>query len=249
MYGWRLGAVIAAIMVCLSSAGDACAQSVAVSPGPAAQAALADLANISAAMSPADKAQANAVFATAFGLWKAGDFDAAALGFKRGLIIDPANPMANYYYGDCLMRRKSKADARVYLSRAVAFGGVTAEALKAQSELDQLSLPPTELSEMNSDEISSALDGNWAVSAEGNNYRFKIEKDKSGVEKISGRNTWLLGQVVFKNLEITGDKISFIATDFGVPNQNYEGKLVGNGKIEGVWLSDGYKGKFSAQRQ
>ena len=248
MYWWRLSAAIAAVTFCLSG-GGACAQSANGSPQAVTQTDLAGLAKISASISPAEKARATAVFATAFGLWKAGDFDAAALGFKQGLTLDPANPLANYYYGDCLMRRKAKSDARTYLSRAVAFGGVTAEALKAQAELDQLSLAPTELSEMNADEISSALDGDWTVSAEGSHYKFKIEKDKTGAEKISGRNTWLLGQVVFKNLEISGDKISFIATDFGIPNQNYEGRLSGNGRIEGDWSYNGYKGKFSAKRQ
>ena len=121
----------------------------------------------SAALSPGDKARAQQLFANAFALWRSGEFAAAEIGFKIGLDIDPANATANYYYGDSLARRKAKADARVFLSRAVAFGGVTTEALKAQAEIDQLSIPPTSLSDMSQQEITEEFKGNWQLSVPG----------------------------------------------------------------------------------
>ena len=65
----------------------------------------ADLRARSAALTPDQRAQAQHLFAAAFTLWQSGDFAAAQEGFAQGLVIDPANGMANYYMGDLLKRQ------------------------------------------------------------------------------------------------------------------------------------------------
>ena len=74
-----------------------------------AQTDTAALTTKSAALGAEDKAKAQQLFATGFSLWQSGDFAAAELAFKQGLDIDPANAQANYYYGDCLARRKRQS--------------------------------------------------------------------------------------------------------------------------------------------
>ena len=99
-------------------------------------------------LSPAQRMEALNYFKNGFDLWKAGDFQSAELAFRRGLDIDPANGMANFYYGDCLQRRGDNTGAREYYNRAVALGQGSAEALKAEVALKSLpqgtaeSVPP-----------------------------------------------------------------------------------------------------------
>ena len=61
-------------------------------------------------LSPDDRARAIKLFDQAFALYQAGDFDSAKLGFERGLGIDPANGLANYYLGDLLVSTVTDLD-------------------------------------------------------------------------------------------------------------------------------------------
>lgn len=115
------------------------AQSYAMRPRPDPY---ADLQARSESLSAARRAEAQALFVSAFGVWQAGDFAAAEIGFQRGLEIDPANGAANFYLGDCLRRRGDAAGAADYMSRAAAFGPTSSEGLRAQAALRELPAPP-----------------------------------------------------------------------------------------------------------
>lgn len=112
-----------------------------VIPSQGQQAAYAELSARSAALAPEQKAQAAQLFSTGFGLWQSGDFAAAVIAFKQGLEIDPANPTANFYYGDSLLKTRDKKGAAEYLARAVGLGGTSPESFKAKAALDALSTP------------------------------------------------------------------------------------------------------------
>jgi len=81
------------------------------------------------------KAQAKAKFVQAFDLYKAGDFDAAILGFKQGLDIDPSSGLANFYLGECYARANKDYLARVRWQRTIDLEPSSKEALQAQSRL------------------------------------------------------------------------------------------------------------------
>jgi len=82
-------------------------------------------------LSPADRERAVAVFDQAFALYQAGEFDAAGIGFERGLRIDPGNGKANFYLGDILARLGDVDRARARYERATFFDADSAEGLKA----------------------------------------------------------------------------------------------------------------------
>lgn len=86
-------------------------------------------------LSPDDRARAIKLFDQAFALYQAGDFDSAKLGFERGLGIDPANGLANYYLGEILARRNDNDGAYMRYERAIFFDSDSAEGLKAQTAL------------------------------------------------------------------------------------------------------------------
>jgi formylglycine-generating enzyme required for sulfatase activity len=98
----------------------------------------ADIRARSARLTPAQRAEAQAIFGSAFQIWQAGDMAAAALAFERGLAIDPANGPANFYMGDVFGRRGDTERAREHYRRAVAFGANTPEAFRAETALAAL---------------------------------------------------------------------------------------------------------------
>jgi formylglycine-generating enzyme required for sulfatase activity len=102
----------------------------------------AEISAQSAALPPERKFEAQGLFASSFTLWQSGDFNAASIGFERGLAIDPANGQANFYFGDILARRSENERAAEHYRRAVAFGGSAPEALRAEAALRALPAPP-----------------------------------------------------------------------------------------------------------
>jgi hypothetical protein len=82
--------------------------------------------------------QARKLFETAFGLLQSGDVQAAKLGFERGLAIDPANVIANFYMAETLVRLGDNSGARTFYNRVIAFDTNSGEALKAQTALSSL---------------------------------------------------------------------------------------------------------------
>ena len=106
------------------------------------------------------KAKARELFSTGFVLWQSGDNAAAAIGFRRGLDIDPANPQANYYLGDCLRRTNHRKEAADYFNRASLLGNGSAESLKAEAALQALS-NPVSIADMSADELKDVVVGSW----------------------------------------------------------------------------------------
>lgn len=102
----------------------------------------ADLRAQSARLTADQRAQAQALFSSAFSVWRAEDYAAAELGFREGLAIDPANGSANFYLGDILRRRSDGNAAADYMARAAAFAPGSAEGLRARAALDSLPPPP-----------------------------------------------------------------------------------------------------------
>ena len=192
------------------------------------------LASISAKLSPRDKSRAQAIFSTAFSLWKTGDFAAAEIGFKNGLDIDPANVPANFYYGDCLARRKDKSEAKDYLMRAATFGGMSAEGLKAQAALAALSKAPSTIGEMTVEEVESSYLGDWHFVVDDHEGTMNITK-KNGSYSVSGSfPTWLSGKFLLNSISVNGGDVS-IATKGSsfIPSMALKGKLVSAIRIEG----------------
>lgn len=99
------------------------------------QPAIQDAKAISAKLSAAQKSKAQASFKQAFELFQSGEFDAAVIGFKEGLAIDPANGLANYYLGECYARQDNDDLARIRYQRTVDLAPGTKEALLAQARL------------------------------------------------------------------------------------------------------------------
>lgn len=92
-------------------------------------------------LTAAQRAQAQALFNSAYALWQNGEFTAAEAGFRQGLDIDPANGVANFYLGDIVQRRNAYDEAAIYMAAAVAFAPTSAEGLRAQVALQQMPDP------------------------------------------------------------------------------------------------------------
>jgi formylglycine-generating enzyme required for sulfatase activity len=101
----------------------------------------ADLRARSARLTADQRAQAQALFNSAFSLWQNEQFSAAEAGFRQGLDIDPANGVANFYLGDIMQRRNVNDEAAIYMAAAVAFAPSSAEGLRAQVALRQMPDP------------------------------------------------------------------------------------------------------------
>lgn len=129
---------------------------------PRAQGGYADLAAQSAALSAEQRLEARRLFASGFDLWQAGDCAAATLAFGQGLKLDPANPQANYYHGDCLLKLRRRDEAAEAFRRASALGAGSTEGFKAQAALESLAKPRT-FQELGDDEIRPQLVGTWEV--------------------------------------------------------------------------------------
>lgn len=89
-------------------------------------------------LTAAQRAEAQALFGSAFQVWQAGDYASAEIGFRRGLEIDPANGPANFYMGDILRRRGDNDGARTHFSRTRAFTPNAPEGLRAEGALSEL---------------------------------------------------------------------------------------------------------------
>jgi len=98
----------------------------------------ADLVAKSVSLSPNQKSKAAQLFSTGFSLWQGGDFASAKMAFQEGLDIDPANPEANFYYGDSLRVLKQRREAAEYLRRASTLGAGSPESFKARTALAEL---------------------------------------------------------------------------------------------------------------
>jgi tetratricopeptide (TPR) repeat protein len=222
---------------------------------PVAAATLDDsaLAARSAALSPAERTQAQSLFATAFGLWQSGDFAAAEIAFRQGLDIDPANALANYYYGDCLARRKDRPEARVYLERAVALGGSTAEAFKARAALTSLDAAPTDVASMTESDIATALigawDGNMIGSNMGPHFDLKILAVNGASLTVEGKRCYGLGCTHYTKGTIVGDQVTLIGPGTFSPDEVVTGRLFAPGLIKGTWSYQGNSEPFTATKK
>lgn len=127
-----------------------------------AQPSYADLAAQSAALSAEQRLEARRLFAAGFELWQGGDCSAATLAFGQGLKLDPANPQANYYHGDCLLKLRRRDDAAEAFRRSAALGAGSTEGFKAQAALESLAKPRV-FQELGDDEIRPKLIGTWEV--------------------------------------------------------------------------------------
>ena len=238
---WRAGAIALSMGLAIVGGGTASAQ-----PAPTDY---ATLAARSAALSPAEKSGAQALFSTGFALWQSGDFAAAAMGFKQGLDIDPANALANYYYGDCLARQKNKAQARDYLGRAVALGGTTAEALKARAELEALSAAPSNIEDMNAEELAENYVGVWHLVLPGTADQgiFRISRTTTGnwlIEGSSGASKRL------EKINIDGRNVVLV-TRSGIMDcsMTYTGTLTGLRTMGGTAVCVGMPYQWTADKQ
>ena len=193
------------------------------------------------------KGQAAGLFFTAFKLWQSGEFAAAELAFRQGLDIDPANAVANYYYGDCLQRRHDFKGARIHFQRAVTFGNGVAEGFKAQAALLALASAPKDVADMTPDEIQNAFLGHWAIkwfASDGNEYDgfFDISKDSKDIFQISGGPS--LGN--FSKIIISGNKFDLHVPTF-IGHGNVIGNLTTSHHMDGIYKQDG--GRITADKQ
>ena len=219
------------------------------------QAAYAELSARSASLSPEQKAQAAQLFSTGFGLWQSGDFAAAAIAFKQGLEIDPANAAANFYYGDSLLKNRDKKGAAEYLSRAVAMGGTSPESFKAKAALDALSTP-VPFSEMTNEDLKEAYAGHWETHSKalltGSDIEgyFDIVPDPKGQLTVSSiyKRTFFADHTA-KNLVINGTNIQYCSGPDNECLTTLSGRLVSPERIEGQWSASGYSGPFYAVKK
>jgi tetratricopeptide (TPR) repeat protein len=82
--------------------------------------------------------QSRSLFEQAFAQLQAGNLQDARIVFERGLKIDPANVIANFYLAETLLRMGDKAGARRFYERVIAIDANSAEAVKAQTALKDL---------------------------------------------------------------------------------------------------------------
>jgi hypothetical protein len=151
------------VCFCLAMTCAAAGHCLARNAAPAADMA-ADRAK-SDALTAEQRDQARKLFETAFGLLQSGDVQAATLGFERGLAIDPANVIANFYMAEALVLLGDNTRARVFYSRVIAFDSSSAEALKAQAALTNLPTPSPPVAAPGPDKTYSPQSANIVKSA------------------------------------------------------------------------------------
>jgi formylglycine-generating enzyme required for sulfatase activity len=100
----------------------------------------ASLQAASRALQPAQRNQASAMFAMGFKLFQESAFDAAKLGFERGLRIDPGNGQARFYLAETLVQLKQGPAAREQYELALALAPNSPEGLKAEVALANLAM-------------------------------------------------------------------------------------------------------------
>ena len=87
----------------------------------------------SAKLTAKQKQDAKTMFSAAFDLFKAGEFDAAAIQFKKGLAIDPGNYSAHYYLAESLARLKDMDAAKQHYALTIELAPASKEAALAES--------------------------------------------------------------------------------------------------------------------
>lgn len=147
-------------------------------------AAVADPAAISSALTDEQRAQARQLFATGFELWQGGDCAAAVLAFGQGLSIDPANPQANFYRGDCLQKLRRREEAAEAFKRAMTYGAGTPEGFKAQAAFEALS-KPLPFSELSPSERKRLYVGDWILES-WNDAVLSISLGQDGSLQVGG---------------------------------------------------------------
>jgi tetratricopeptide (TPR) repeat protein len=73
-------------------------------------------------------------------LWQAGDCAGAEAQFQQGLALDPYDPAANFYYGDCVAKDGNPGGALGPLRLAVQYGDGIPEGQMAVDEVKRLAI-------------------------------------------------------------------------------------------------------------
>lgn len=201
-----------------------------------AQPPYADLSARSAALTDDLRDRARESFSIGFGLWQAGDCAAAVMAFRRGLDIDPANPQANYYHGDCLQKLRRRLDATEAFKRAAALGEGTPEGFKALAALEALS-KPVPIREMSRDELRTAYVGVWAPEGKPE-LTFTITQRPDGELEVGGEPSCFLfcANMRYVDLQLLDDG----SIRFGITNSAgnfYRFRLVARDRLEGAFTS------------
>lgn len=196
-----------------------------------AQGSAADPAAVSSSLTNEQRAQARQLFATGFELWQGGDCAAAVLAFGQGLVIDPANPQANFYRGDCLQKLRRREEAAEAFKRAMTYGAGTPEGFKAQAALNALAKPAS-VQELSENDIKTLLVGNWRGYGDCGNDNFEIDwftvtaVEGDFIRGIRDFN-WRIG---FREATLNGRQIE-VRFAMGA---TFRGQLVGVRRIEGM---------------
>ena len=213
---------------------------------PRAQGGYADLAAQSAALSAEQRLEARRLFASGFDLWQAGDCTAATLAFGEGLKLDPANPQANYYHGDCLLKLRRRDEATEAFRRASTLGAGSTEGFKAQAALEDVSRPQS-VAGLSAAQYEKIWLGDWELKISMRNFRsgeLKIFKNNTEPQlSMTGNYQWqesfLSGTIEFANAIFRGDQIEFVSN--ASATGKFRGRLVSETEIRGSadWGSHG----------
>ena len=250
----KRAALTIAFCLGLATSAPALAQPVSPSEGTTDESLTAQ----SAALTPEQRTQAQNLFATSFSLWQSGDFAAAEIGFQNGLAVDPANALANYYYGDCLARRKDRVKAKAFLERAVAFGKMTAEGLKAQAELAALETAATDPESMSASELQQAFVGTWVwdlgqcVPRTGLETKGQLEiRSENGRTAVIGvQHATLTSPWKISSGTISGTTIRYSSSAAFVGSMVFEGHLTSTNRFAAKYISPtGKTCDFEASKQ
>lgn len=150
-------------------------------------------------LTPAKRGQAKQIFSESYKLFQGGDFEAAKLGFMRGLVTDPANGQAQYFLAETLVRLNDAAGAhdRYELSQALAPN--TAEGLKAETALAKM--PKTDSIEI----LWDCAECPEMIAIPGKNYVMGIyEVTQTEWEAVMGNNPSL-----FKGSSLPVERVSW----------------------------------------
>lgn len=196
----------------------------------------AELSAKSTSLTDEERKGSQKSFSVGFDLWQSGDCNAAVMAFRRGLDIDPANPQANFYYGDCLQRLRRRDEAAEALRRAAKFGDGTPEGYKALAMLEAISKPPT-LSEMSGEEKRKLFIGVWAPKGD-RDSAFTIQ-EQDGKLTINGEaSCFLCAGMSYFDLEFLNDTtIRFGITNPMATGNFYRFRMVNPDYLEGTFTS------------
>lgn len=177
----------------------------------------------SAGLSVEQRTRAQTLFNSGFTLWQSGDFAAAAMALRQGLEIDPANPQANFYYGDSLLQTRDRKNALEYLTRAAKLGPDTPESFKALVAIEALS-KPVPFAELSDEEIRGFLPAKWEMT---HRCPWGAATDTFTISGVTAEgqiraSDWS-GRGDIASARISGKEISLIV--------EYGGLLIGNQKV------------------